>query len=117
MLKGYVNALGTAQQAAQIASTFGSSVLNFLEVSGGEQVMLEVRFAEVSRSASTELGFNFNGTDGKSVLGFNNGPGATSTLSVATNQSYSLSSSIEGLRQAAHFGSASLEYFLDALRS
>ena len=31
--------------------------------------MLQVRFAEVSRSASTSLGFNFAGTDGTTFFG------------------------------------------------
>ena len=48
VLRGRVPNIQTAEQAVQIATPFGK-VLNFLEVGGGQQVMLQVRFAEVPR--------------------------------------------------------------------
>jgi pilus assembly protein CpaC len=73
VLKGQVPTLLVAEQAEALAKPYASKVLNFLEVSGGQQVMLQVRFAEVSRSATNSLGFNFGSTDGRSFQGFNGG--------------------------------------------
>ncbi|MEA2736386.1 MAG: pilus assembly protein CpaC [Humisphaera sp.] len=72
-LTGQVPNLATAEQATALASGFGSKVLNLLEVAGGQQVMLQVRFAEVSKTATTALGINFGYTDGTSFGGSNVG--------------------------------------------
>jgi pilus assembly protein CpaC len=58
VLRGRAPSLAVAEQAAQIAAPYGAKVLNFLEIAGGQQVQLQVRFAEVSRSALTALGVN-----------------------------------------------------------
>ena len=60
------------QGGASMAEPYGK-VLNFLEVSGGQQVQLAVKFAEVSRSASSQLGVNFGVSDGGSFFGNNIG--------------------------------------------
>ena len=73
VLRGRVPSLIVAEQAVQLATPYSPKVLNFLEISGGQQVMLQVRFAEVSRSATSQLGFNFGSTDGRSFLGNNIG--------------------------------------------
>jgi pilus assembly protein CpaC len=73
VLRGQAPNLVAAEQAVQLAQPYASKVLNFLEISGGQQVMLQVRFAEVSRSATNALGFNFGGTDGRSFFGNNIG--------------------------------------------
>lgn len=61
VLKGRVPGAQLADQALQIAAPYAGTtkVINMLEVSGGQQVMLQVRFAEVSKTASTTLGVNF----------------------------------------------------------
>ncbi|QOV89269.1 type II and III secretion system protein family protein [Humisphaera borealis] len=61
--RGRVPNLQTAEQITEMLGAYGK-VLNFLEMAGGQQVMLQVRFAEVSRTASTELGVNFGMNDG-----------------------------------------------------
>lgn len=61
--RGRVPNLQTAEQIAEMLGAYGK-VLNFMEMAGGQQVTLQVRFAEVSRTASTELGVNFGATDG-----------------------------------------------------
>jgi pilus assembly protein CpaC len=71
--RGRVPSLQTAEQIVELLSAYGK-VINFLEMSGGQQVMMQVRFAEVSRSASTALGVNFGFNDGQSGFG-NNVPG------------------------------------------
>src|SRR5204863_477312 len=61
-----------AQQAdAIVANPDGGKVVNMLEVAGGQQVMLQVRFAEISRSATHALGINGAYADG-SFIGANN---------------------------------------------
>src|SRR5688500_11923373 len=49
-LRGRVPSIRVAEQAAEVAAPYGQKVRNFLEVSGGQQVMLQIRFAEISRS-------------------------------------------------------------------
>ena len=89
VLRGHVPDLQTASKAAAVAAPYGANgaaapVLNFLEVSGGQQVMLQVRFAEVTRTVQQSLGFNAFITDGKFTLGAGNGPfGAAPTLANA----------------------------------
>ncbi len=71
VLRGQVNDLDAADHAVQIATPFAGKVVNMLEVSGGQQVMLQVRFAEISRSATHALGINGAFVDG-SFIGANN---------------------------------------------
>src|SRR5882762_5799317 len=58
LLRGQVTDLDAADHAVQIATPFAGKVVNMLEVAGGQQVMLQVRFAEISRSATHALGIN-----------------------------------------------------------
>lgn len=70
VLRGDVPNVEVAEQIVQVATPYGE-VLNFLEISGGQQIMLQVIFAEVSRSATTQLGFNF-GVTGQDGFGGSN---------------------------------------------
>jgi pilus assembly protein CpaC len=72
LLRGRVASAQVAEQVVEMASVYGK-VHNFLEISGGQQVMLEVKFAEVSKTAEKDLGINFGGTDGISIFGNNAG--------------------------------------------
>ena len=63
ILSGLVSSTTVMLRAAEIAasSSAKSKVINMLQVPGGsesQQVMLQVRFAEVNRKALTELGIN-----------------------------------------------------------
>ncbi len=128
-LKGRVPSLQVAEQASQLAAPYATSVLNFLEVSGGQQVMLQVRFAEVSRSATNALGVNLFAADGSFAGGSNIGQ-----VSPVTNQPFgnfgdtpafkgieieapghTISPSVT-LYGAGQIGSFYLEYFVEALR-
>jgi pilus assembly protein CpaC len=71
ILRGQVPDLDSADHAAQIAAPFAGKVVNMLEIAGGQQVMLQVRFAEISRSATHALGINGAFVDG-SFIGANN---------------------------------------------
>jgi pilus assembly protein CpaC len=72
-LRGQVPDLRVAEQAVSMAQPYSQKVLNLLEIAGGQQVMLQVRFAEVSRSATNQLGVNFAMTDGVFSAGSNVG--------------------------------------------
>ncbi len=57
MLTGMVNDPGAADRAFQLAKAFaGDKVVNLLTVGGSQQVMLEVRFAEVNRQLGEKIG-------------------------------------------------------------
>lgn len=117
ILKGQVPNLVVAEQAVQLAQPLSPKVLNFLEVSGGQQIMLQVRFAEVSRSATNALGVNFGITDGRAFFGSNTG--AVSPLGIidGTNGLAALNpaASVTQFGRAV-FGQASLNYYIQALR-
>ena len=66
-LTGRVPNLQTADQVRRWRRVW--KVQNFIEVSGGQQVQLQVKFAEVSRTATSQLGVNFGVTDGRTSLG------------------------------------------------
>ncbi len=75
-LTGTVPNVISSDQAVQLASGYGNKVLNMLEVSGGQQVQLQVRFAEVSKTATNALGVNLGfidsrGSFGASTIGLN----------------------------------------------
>jgi pilus assembly protein CpaC len=50
----------TVDRAVQIAKQFGPEVINTVQVSQPQQVMLEVRFVEATRQAGRELGVQWN---------------------------------------------------------
>jgi len=57
MLSGTVKDAGVASRAARLASAFaGDEVINMLSLGSPQQVMLEVRFAEVNRTVGEKLG-------------------------------------------------------------
>lgn len=63
VLSGHVSSTSVMLRAAEIAtaSTSKAKIINMLQVPGGsesQQVMLQVRFAEVNRKALTELGLS-----------------------------------------------------------
>jgi len=115
VLRGHVPDVQSGLRAVQVATPYGSSVLNFLEVSGGQQVMLKVRFAEVSRSLTQNLGFNAFATDGRFTAGINNAPGATPVGGLAAGQAGTTIPNVP-VFGSARMGQASFEFFVDALR-
>src|SRR5262249_386816 len=48
VLRGTVPSLDVEEQIARVAASYASRVNDFMVISGGQQVMLQVRFAEVS---------------------------------------------------------------------
>lgn len=56
LLTGMVNDPGAANRAAQLAKAYaGDNVINLITVGGSQQVMLEVKFAEINRQMGERL--------------------------------------------------------------
>jgi pilus assembly protein CpaC len=63
MLSGIVSGSSQLSHAMDIASRYAGgdgNITNLLSVQGSQQVMLQVRFAEVQRGFSRDIDFNFN---------------------------------------------------------
>jgi len=61
ILEGMVSNAVEADRAVQIADTYApGKVVNLLSLGSAQQVMLEVRFAEVKRSALSQIGVNWD---------------------------------------------------------
>jgi pilus assembly protein CpaC len=74
ILEGMVSNAVAADKAVQIAETYApGKVVNLLGIGSSQQVMLEVRFAEVKRSALKQLGVGWfvNGDNVQGVIGGN----------------------------------------------
>jgi pilus assembly protein CpaC len=123
VLHGRVPNLRVADQATQIAAAYyggPAKVINLLEVSGGQQVMLEVKFAEVSKTAMSSLGVNFAYTDGTTFIGNNIGQINPFTLSSADPFAQALSTAAPGsdiqLFGNIKFNNSAFSYFINCLR-
>lgn len=72
VLTGLVSNAGAADRASRLATAYaGDKVINLLTMGSSQQVMLEVRFAEISRSGGKEIGVSGSVSDGRfnSVIG------------------------------------------------
>ena len=72
MLSGEVADAATLDKAVTLARQFGPEIINSVSVSSPQQVMLEVRFIEISRTASRELGVQWNRFGGNSIANIGN---------------------------------------------
>ena len=72
MLSGEVADAATLDKAVTIARQFGPEIINSVSVSQPQQVMLEVRFIEISRTAGRELGVQWNRFGGNSTANIGN---------------------------------------------
>jgi pilus assembly protein CpaC len=69
-LFGTISSTAKLSQALEVARTFApQKIVNLLQVAGVQQVMLEVRVAEMARSITKRLGFNFIVTTGGGEFG------------------------------------------------
>jgi pilus assembly protein CpaC len=73
MLTGKVPDAVTLDQAVTIARQFGPDVINSVAVMSPQQVLLEVRFIEIARSAGRDLGVQWNRFGGNSIINVGNG--------------------------------------------
>jgi pilus assembly protein CpaC len=125
VLRGRVRSLADASKAEELAQHYlpkdGPKVIDCIEVYGGQQVMLQVRFAEVDRTVSTELGMNVGFTDGVATgannVGlnlFDNGS-STGNLSLVPPSGIASNTGIT-LFGSGMFGRTAIDVFVDALR-
>jgi pilus assembly protein CpaC len=83
MLSGEVADAATLDRAVTIARQFGPEIINSVAVMSPQQVLLEVRFVEISRTAGRELGVQWNRFGQNSAINVGNGVPA-SGLPLAT---------------------------------
>jgi pilus assembly protein CpaC len=71
VLSGHVVNEDTAKRAGMIAEAYSKNVVNVLTFGpvGAQEVLLEVKFAEVDRSAVTQFGVNFLSTGATNTIG------------------------------------------------
>jgi pilus assembly protein CpaC len=71
VLSGHVTTEDVAKRAGELASAYSKNVVNVLTFGpvGAQEVLLEVKFAEVDRSATTQLGINFFSTGAGNTIG------------------------------------------------
>lgn len=87
VLRGIATSAPAVDRAIQLAKTYaGDKVVNLLSVGTSQQVMLEVRFAEVSRQAAKDIGINHSFLDGKTIGSIGN---SASASVLATNDTLS----------------------------
>src|SRR5579872_1445002 len=72
MLSGEVADAVTLDKAVTIARQFGPEIINTVSVMQPQQVMLEVRFIELSRTAGRELGVQWNTFSNNSAVNIGN---------------------------------------------
>jgi pilus assembly protein CpaC len=71
VLSGHVSTEDVAKRAGELASAYSPRVVNVLTFGpvGAQEVLLQVKFAEVDRSALTQLGVNFISTGAANTVG------------------------------------------------
>ncbi|HSX56645.1 MAG TPA: type II and III secretion system protein family protein [Sphingomonas sp.] len=111
VLSGTVSSGPAADRAKQIAATYaGDKVVNLLSVGAAQQVMLEVRFSEMNRTAAKQFGFNnafFSG-------GFRGGTGSTAPqTAILTDQAGRPIVNLPGILEA--FGVGAARYSIGSL--
>jgi len=122
-LTGRISSAGNLSQVLSLAEAYApkGKINNLLEVGGVHQVMLEVKVAEIARSATQRMGVNFNYVNGDEfgvgLLG-----GVTKFVDpiddeiISSNPfGQSVSSSVNGILKF-NSGSTSWTLFIDALK-
>ncbi|HEV2399232.1 MAG TPA: type II and III secretion system protein family protein [Candidatus Sulfotelmatobacter sp.] len=71
VLSGHVSTEDVAKRAGELASAYSPKVVNVLTFGpvGAQEVLLQVKFAEVDRTALTQLGVNFVSTGAANTTG------------------------------------------------
>jgi pilus assembly protein CpaC len=71
VLSGHVSTEDVSKRAEQLASAYSPKVVNVLTFGpvGAQEVLLQVKFAEVDRTALTQLGVNFISTGAANTIG------------------------------------------------
>jgi pilus assembly protein CpaC len=71
VLSGHVSTEDVAKRAGELASAYSPKVVNVLTFGpvGAQEILLQVKFAEVDRSALTQLGVNFISNGASNTIG------------------------------------------------
>src|SRR6201997_571041 len=71
VLSGHVSTEDVAKRAGELASAYSKNVINVLTFGpvGAQEVLLQVKFAEVDRAALTQLGVNLLSTGAANTIG------------------------------------------------
>jgi len=71
VLSGHVSTEDVSKRAGELASAYSPKVVNVLTFGpvGAQEVLLQVKFAEVDRTALTQLGVNFFSTGAANTIG------------------------------------------------
>jgi pilus assembly protein CpaC len=108
ILSGTVSSADRLRQILAVAERYApGGITNLLSLTGSQQVLLQVRFAEVQRSALADLGANFllQYTNGNGAFALASGLGTPSTAfgalagQLTDSLSYNLQSSINALEK------------------
>lgn len=106
VLTGTVNSAGAADRASQLAKAYaGDKVINLISMGSSQQVMLEVRFAEVVRGNQVKIGTNhtFLSHDGK-TLGGTGDIGPDAAVSILNQLTGRGSTTVDASSVAQQFG-------------
>ena len=101
VLQGMVRNAVEADQAVQIAETYApGKVVNLLSLGSAQQVMLDVRFAEVKRSALSQIGVSWQngGSQLSGVIG--NGASLTPGSTISTTVTNPITGAVTTTTQA-----------------
>lgn len=113
ILSGVASSAGVAGRAAQIAQIFaGAEVVNLISVGGSQQVMLEVRFAEVQRNVGEQLGARAVGRGNDFAVGIGDGASANSIDGISVD---GVSGAYGVLGALLSLGDINIEAYLDTL--
>lgn len=96
ILSGEVSSALAMDKALSVARSFvpAEKVTNLLQVAGGQQVMLEARIAEVSRSSMKELGVEAQFLDGSGNWGVSMGKALSQPFGAISPQNFTSASSL-----------------------
>jgi pilus assembly protein CpaC len=112
VLSGHVSTEDVAKRAALIADAYSKSVVNVLSFGpvGAQEILLEVKFADVDRSATVQLGVNLFSTGAGNTIGTTT-TGQFGGFSVNNSGSQGSGSSAPGSSGTINFNNA-LNIFL-----
>jgi pilus assembly protein CpaC len=124
VLTGVVSSAGAADRAVQLARTYAGGpdkVVNLMSMGSSQQVMLEVRFAEVTRTAGKEIGVKLSaqsrGGSFSGVSGVDSGSTAINGATLPLLTSTAISGSFSVLRKSFSIGNTDITALINALET
>jgi pilus assembly protein CpaC len=118
-LNGHVSSKDVADRAVALASTFGKTVVNNLQLVAAvdKQILLRVKFAELDRQKEDQYGVNLLGLSGQTIASTSTGQfGSTQITASAPGQPVTLSIP-QALNAFAFDSKLNLGAFIKALQS